>query len=74
MDALGLTAPEAARAFRLTTQTIRQWRLDPSSDGYRGPPKGWQGVLAQAGRDKLESLRDEGDKVRRVIDQLESES
>jgi hypothetical protein len=66
MDALGLTAPEVAEAFQMTTQTIRQMRLDPDRPGYRSPPPSWRSMLAQIGKDK-------GEELSTVVRQLEGE-
>jgi hypothetical protein len=52
LDALGLTAPEAAAAFGLQPQTIRLMRMDPSAAGYRRPPEGWEKVLAKLARQR----------------------
>ena len=66
MDALGLTAPEAAAGLGLTAQTVRQMRLDPDKPGYRSPPPNWRAVLARIGREKGQELSD-------VISRLERE-
>jgi hypothetical protein len=64
MDALGLSAPEVAEALGLSTQTVRQMRLDPDKQGYRLPPDNWRPQLARIGREK-------GEGVLGVVEQLE---
>ena len=52
MDLLGLSAGAAAAIFGVTTQSVRQARLDPSAGGYRPPPKGWEKTLAKLARER----------------------
>lgn len=53
----GIPSRVLATAFRVEPQTVRQYRLDPSSDGHRSPPKGWQAIVARI-------LQDRGDEYR----------
>lgn len=64
----GIPADELARAFRVSPQTVRQYRLDPSSLGFRSPPADWRdtviGVLANRVddyRDRIDLLRSDPD-------------
>ncbi len=50
LDALGLDSASAGELFNLQPQTIRQMRLEPGTAGYREPPAGWQGKLADEAR------------------------
>lgn len=63
----GVPAAVLARAFGVSAQTIRQYRLDPDSSGHRSPPADWRrvvtGVLADLGDDlraRIAVLRDDG--------------
>jgi hypothetical protein len=65
MDALGLSAPEAAAALGLQPQTVRMMRMDPSAAGYRRPPEGWERVLAKLARER-------GGELAQLAEQLEA--
>lgn len=57
MDLLCLTAGEVSEelgraGIQATAQTVRQFRLDPESDGHRNPPDGWQAVFAHLARSR----------------------
>ena len=47
----GIPADTLARAFRVSPQTVYQYRMDPSASGYRPPPSGWQHVVNGVLRD-----------------------
>jgi AraC-like DNA-binding protein len=57
-DRLGISSPALARrlqkdlAISVSAQWIRQARLDPSKDGYRSPPSGWEKVVARLARER----------------------
>jgi len=57
----GIPADILADALRVAKQTVWQYRLDPSSDGYRSPPAGWQtivaGILQSKGDEHLDRAR-----------------
>jgi hypothetical protein len=62
MDAICVSAPQAAEMFSLSPQTIRQMRLDPSHPNYRTPPATWRATFARLARDRgvqLEQLAEE---------------
>lgn len=65
----GLAAPELARLFGVSPQTIRQYRLDPSLAGHRRPPAGWQVAVAGLLTSKSSEYLD---RARLLADQLES--
>jgi hypothetical protein len=54
LDAICMTATEAADIFGVEPQTIRQMRLDGA--GSRTPPPGWEAKLATYARRKSKAL------------------
>jgi hypothetical protein len=48
----GIPAEVLARAFGVQAQTVRQYRLDPSSVSYRPPPAGWRSTVALVLQDR----------------------
>ncbi|MQA88714.1 MAG: hypothetical protein GEU90_00570 [Gemmatimonas sp.] len=52
MDALGITAEDAAELLDRPAQSIRQMRLDPDHRNYRPPPTDWRERLAQYARQR----------------------
>lgn len=66
MDAVGLTAPEAAEIFGVATQTIRQMRLEPNAPSARTPPPDWPAKLAAYARKKSKALAKLADEIERI--------
>ncbi len=58
MDALGLTAEEAAAVFGRPAQSVRQWRLDPGDPSARRPPADWRQRLAAFARTRGGELQE----------------
>lgn len=42
-----VTHEELAEELGVSVQAIRQARLDPSANGYRRPPDGWEAAVAK---------------------------
>lgn len=50
------TAAEIAARIGCSVGAVKQARLDPSYDGHRPPPPGWEEPLRQMAREKAVTL------------------
>jgi hypothetical protein len=66
MDAICMTAPEAAELFGVEPQSIRQMRLDADMASARTPPAGWQAKLAPIARKKSKALAKLADELEKA--------
>jgi len=50
------THADIADAAGVSTQSVRQARMDPASKSYRSPPDGWEKALGKLARDRAAQL------------------
>src|SRR5690606_35000923 len=53
-----ITLADIAEASGRAEATIRQARLDPSTDSYRSPPEGWERAVAKLAKKRARELLD----------------
>lgn len=53
---LGVPTREIADALGLKPNTVRAMRLNPSSDGHRSAPAGWERAAAKLARGRSKEL------------------
>lgn len=46
------TAGEIAARIGCSVSAVKQARLDPTRDGYRSPPPGWEPILRDMAKEK----------------------
>lgn len=65
-----ITLEEIADRLGMSTQTLKQARLDPSNPGHRSPPPGWKDALASLAEERGAEMWDFAQALR--ADQLEA--